>query len=178
MSAEEAPRELVVDAKPAPGDQSTTSGTAMTPLILPAVVAAVLAKAVSPLMGLFGLGVGVVVLLVLRKPDAGKFVLRIDGAEVEVSRDRTKEVVARFPLDDLWDVALDKEMRPATGGRGGAGPSERVRLAFERAAPADPVFVPEERLTPIEASEWLAKVRVFLRKHGWVPRDERAEDGP
>lgn len=174
MSGEEAPKELVVDAKSAPGDQSTTSGTAMTPLILPGVVAAVLAKAVSPLMGLFGLGVGVVVLLVLRKPNAGRFVLRVDGAELEVTREKTKDVVARFPLEELWDVALDKEVRPASGGRGG-GPSERVRLAFERVAPADPVFVPEERLTPLEAAEWLAKVRVFLRKHGWIPKDERPD---
>ncbi len=35
----------------------------------------------------------------------------------------------------------------------------------------------EEYLAHMEASEWLGKVRVFSRKHGWVPRDERDEHG-
>jgi hypothetical protein len=76
----------------------------------------------------------------------------------------------RVPLSELLDVTYDKEMRAASG-RGGS-PTERVRLALERPAPAPPIFVPNESITPIEAQEWYSRVRVFLRKHGWVPKDE------
>ncbi len=166
------PRELVVDAKPAPADQSDSSGTAMLPFLGPAVVAGTLAKYVSPMMGLLGLGVGVLVVLVLRRPDLGRFVLRIEGEDVVVFHEKKPgEPVARLALGDLTDVTLDKETTPGGGRAGGA--KERVRLALERRAPEDPVFLPEEHVTPFEGQEWLAKVRVFLRKHGWVPDDER-----
>jgi hypothetical protein len=185
VSEEAAPKELVVDAKPAPGDQSSTSGTAMTPLVLPAVVAALLAKAVSPAMGLVGLGVGVVVLLVLRKPDAGRFVLRVEAGALEIAREKAKDAPLRFALDDLLDVGLDKEIRPASGGRGG-GPSERVRLVLERAAPSGathadrgervaregPRLSPEARLDPegraARGRRQLASVtRVARDRHAW-----------
>lgn len=176
------PRELLVDAKPAPGDASDGAGTAMLPFLAPAVVAGALAKYVSPAMGLAGLGVGVLVLLVLRKPDDGRFLLRVDGAERDgraelvVVREKRKDApVARFALVDLADVTLDRET--SAGGRPGTA-KERVRLAFERHAPADPVFVPDERITALEGQEWLAKVRLFLRKHGWVPESEREEAPP
>ncbi len=168
----EAPEQtLVVDVKPAPGDQSSTSGTAMTPFVLPAVVAALLAKTVSPAAGLAGLGVGVLVLFVLRKPNTGRFVLRIVEGQLVVARERAKEPVATFALEDLLDVTLDKQTQAATG-RGGSA-TERVHIVFERRE-ADPIFVPDERVTPIEGGEWLGRVRVFLRKHGWVPSDERS----
>jgi hypothetical protein len=166
------PRELVVDAKPAPADQSDSSGTAMLPFLGPAVVAGALAKYVSPTMGLLGLGVGVLVVLVLRRPDEGRFVLRVCGEEVVIFREKKPgEPVARLALGDLTDITLDKQTTPGGGRAGGA--KERVRLALERRAPQDPVFVPEDHVTPFEGQEWLAKVRVFLRKHGWVPDDER-----
>jgi hypothetical protein len=28
----------------------------------------------------------------------------------------------------------------------------------------------------MDATEWLGKVRVFLRKHGWLPADERKRE--
>ena len=175
MSEETPPRELVVDAKPAPGDQGDSSGTAMLPFVVPAIVSGALAKYVSPAAGLAGLALGVVVLLVLRKPREGRFVLRVEGGVLEVARERRDELVARVPIDEVLDVTLDRQTQ--AGARGGAS-KERVHLALERRAPADPIFVPEERITPIEGQEWLGKVRVFLRKHGWVPEDERGEATP
>jgi hypothetical protein len=73
------------------------------------------------------------------------------------------------PLTDILDVTLDRQTRPS--GRGGST-TDRVQLMFER-KDADPILVPDERLTPIEAQEWHGKVRVFLRKHSWLPKDER-----
>ncbi|MBX3188960.1 MAG: hypothetical protein KF819_18210 [Labilithrix sp.] len=163
------PRELLVDAAPAPGDSSDGSGSAMAPIVLTALVAGGAAKLVSPTAGLVCLFAAIALWLVVKKPDEGRFVLRVDGALV-VTRERRAEPIARVALDDVLDVTLDRETR--AGGRGGA-PTERVRLAVERAS-GEPIFMPAERITPIEAQEWQGKVRVFLRAHGWLPRDERA----
>ena len=165
------PRELLVDAKPAPGDASTGSGTAMAPFAVPVLVAGLLAKLVSPTAGLIAFVVVVAVLLLLRKPSEGRFVLRVEEGVVEVARERPRSPATRVALADLLDVTLDRQTSQASA-RGGSA-MERVRLAFERRAPGAPIFVPEERITPIEAQEWLGKVRVFLRKHGWIPEGER-----
>lgn len=172
MVGEDAPpRELVVDAKPAPGDSSDGTGTAMAPFAVPVVVAGLLVKYVSPSVGLAGLAVSIAVLVALRKPHEGRYVLRIGADALEVRRERRVDPVARIALADLLDVTLDRQTRGASG-RGGSA-TERVRLAFERRAPEEPLFVPDERITPLEAQEWHSKIRVFLRRHGWVPKDER-----
>jgi hypothetical protein len=166
----EKPRELVVDARPAPGDSSSSSGTAMLPFVLPAVVAGLLAKYVSPTMALVGLAASILAVIVLRKPNEGRYVLRVEGNTLEVRRERRADALARFVLEDLTDVTLDRKQQPS--GRQGST-AERTRIALERRAPEEPVFVPDERVTPLEAQEWHPKVRVFLRRHGWVPEDER-----
>jgi len=164
------PRELVIDATPAPGDSSDGAGSAMAPFALAALAAGVLAKVASPTVALVPLGLTVVVLFVRRKAGEGRFVLRIDDGHLEVTRERRRGPAVRIELADLLDVTLERKAH-ATG-RGGSA-AERVRLAFERRAPDGPIFVPDERVTPIEAQEWYGKVRVFLRKHGWVPESER-----
>jgi hypothetical protein len=165
------PRELLVDTKPAPGDSSDGSGTAMAPIVMSAIGAGMLAKYVSPVVGLLALGVAVTALIVRAKPREGRYVLRVEDDVLEVTRERRASPLARIRLADLLDVTLDRQTRPATG-RGGSA-TDRVRLAFERRGPDDSIFVPDERITPFEAQEWYSKVRVFLRKHGWVPEDER-----
>ena len=171
------PRELVVDAQPAPGDASDGSGSGMAPIVLTVLVAGGLAKLVSLTAAAVSLGVAVAFFILKRKPRQGRFVLRMHDDVLEVTREEKGAPTVRITLVDLIDVTLDREARPASG-RGGSA-SERVRLAFERRAPNDPIFVPEERVTPIEAQEWYSKVRVFLRKNGWVPHGEpgRAEEG-
>lgn len=164
------PRELVIDATPAPGDSGDGAGSAMAPFLLTALAAGMLAKYVSPAVALVPLGLAFVVVLVRRKSHEGRFVLRVDDGALEVTRERRRGPAVRIALADVLDVTLDREAK--AGGRGGSA-TERVRLAFERRAPESPVFVPDERVTPIEAQEWYGKVRVFLRKHGWVPESER-----
>jgi hypothetical protein len=99
-------------------------------------------------------------------------VRRVDGGTVQVRRERPgrSRAQVRIALADLLDVTLERQSHAS--GRGGTS-TERVRIALERRAPEAPVFVPEERVTPIEAQEWYGKVRVFLRKNGWVPESER-----
>jgi hypothetical protein len=165
------PRELVIDAMPAPGDSSDGGGSTMAPFALTALTAGLLAKYVSPAAALLPVVAVLVVVLVSKRSSEGRFVLRVDDGAVEVTRERRRGPSVRIALTDLLDVTLDRKSHAS--GRGGSA-TERVRLAFERREPADPVFVPEDRVTPIEAQEWYAKVRVFLRKHGWVPASERA----
>lgn len=166
------PRELVVDARAAPGDASSGSGTAMAPFVLTVFAAGGLAKLVSPTAGLVGLGVSIVALLLLRRPNQGRFVLRVADDVLEVTRERPTSAPTRIALVDLLSVTLDRQQQ--AGGRGGAT-MERVQLSLERRAPEEPIVMPEDRITPLEAQEWQAKVRVFLRKHGWLPADERRE---
>lgn len=166
-----APPELVVDARPAPGDASDGQGTAMAPALLGALASAGLAKLVAPWVGLAAAGASVVLFLALRKPHEGRFVLRVDGAHLLVGRERGRRPPERIALDDLLDVTLERRTKQPSA-RGGSA-VERVRLSLERRAPAAPIFVPDEGVTPLEGQEWLSKVRVFLRKHGWVPEDER-----
>lgn len=169
-ASEGAPRELVIDATPAPGDSSDGAGSAMAPFALTALGAGLLAKYVSPTVALLPLGLAALVLLVRRRSHEGRYVLRVGDGFVEVTRERQSGPAVRIALADLVDVTLDSQSHAS--GRGGSA-TARVRLALERRAPEGPVFVPDERVTPIEAQEWYGKVRVFLRKHGWVPESER-----
>lgn len=165
-----APRELVVDAQPAPGDSSDGSGSAMAPIVLTVLASGAAAKFVSPTAGLACLAASLAFLVVRRKPSEGRFVLRVEDRALVVTREKRKEPIARVALDDVVDVTLERKAHQAA--RGGMQ-AERARIALERDG-AEPLFVPDERVTSIEALEWQAKVRVFLRKNGWLPREERA----
>ena len=92
----------------------------------------------------------------------------------------------RFRLSDLADVTLDlKTIQRVVDG---AGAIPATRIISSQVAPkidtARIVLVDasghEVRLTKaylphLEATDWLGKIRVFLRKQGWVPEDERAD---
>lgn len=163
------PPELVVAPEPAPGDSSDGSGSAMAPVVVTVLASAAVAKLVSPLAGLACVGAALLFFVVTRRPNEGRFVLHVEHGMLVVTRERRAEPVARVALDEVTDVTLDRRSHPAA--RGGM-PSERVHIAIERAA-GDPILVPDERVTSIEGEAWQAKVRVFLRAHGWTPKDER-----
>src|SRR4051812_32422827 len=92
------PRELLVDAQPAPGDASTGSGTAMAPFLLPVLAGGLLAKLVSPTSGLVAFIVIVAVLVLMRKPSEGRFVLRVQEGSLEVLRERPRSPAVRIAL--------------------------------------------------------------------------------
>lgn len=162
------PRELVVDPARAPGDSSDGSGTAMAPIVVAVLGAGAAAKFVAPLAGLAVVAVAIVFFVGTRKPNEGRFVLRVEEDVLVVTREKRKEPLARVPLDAIATVTLDREARPASRG---VAASERVRIVLER--DGEPIALGEERITPIEGQEWQGRVRVFLRKHGWLPKDER-----
>jgi hypothetical protein len=38
------------------------------------------------------------------------------------------------------------------------------------------VHLTDEYFAHMDSTEWLGKIRVFLRKNGWIPADERKKD--
>jgi hypothetical protein len=142
---------------------------------------------VSPAAGLaaavlFGAG------LVLWRRRAGSgVVLRVDEGLLEVRRRPSREVVARLRLVDLLDVALDTKPEnviqegastiPAVAfaeSRVGAT-IDKARIVLVRSLPELSFPLTEGRGSYSEAADELGRIRVFLRKHGWVPLDERDE---
>jgi hypothetical protein len=88
-----------------------------------------------------------------------------------------------FELSQLLDVYLDTEtiqrvrenpgpipdLRLIDATLGGEQDTARIALELE----LETYFLTEERLSHLDASEWHNKIRRFLRKHAWVPDDER-----
>jgi hypothetical protein len=116
---------------------------------------------------------------------------RVQGAILRVADDELT-VVVREPhiaheslqLSELADVTLDlktiervidgdsaipatKLVNPKVGPR-----LDTARLVLVAASGRE-VRLADEYLPHFEATDWLGRVRVFLRKHGWVPEDER-----
>jgi hypothetical protein len=166
------PRELIVNAKPAPGDSGDGSGGAVAPIAISFAAAGLLAKFVAPWAGLVAVVVSALYLYLRRPPPRGRFVLRVTADQkLEVLREKDPTPLTTIALDDILSITLDSQTK--AGGRAGTQ-IERTRLSFERRdAPSDPIYLPEDHVTPLEAQEWLAKVRTFLRKHDWLPEDER-----
>lgn len=138
---------------------------------------------VHPSAGLAGLVASAVFLVWWwRRPTAAAATLRVRAGTLHVYFGDRSEAES-IALRKLRDVVLDtKTIQPVMDG-GSAIPAMRV---------IDPSIGPEVdtsrivlvarkrkiRLTEdfqpnIDSSEWIAKVRVFLRKNGWVPADER-----
>jgi len=124
-----------------------------------------------------------------RAADVAGLLLRVeDGALIVLSRG-TKKVIARMPLADLRNVSLDtKSIRKVEPARdvvpavqfisSQVGPEIDVaRIVLETSTPTSPtIHLTEAFLAHTDSVEWIAKIRVFLRSHGWIPEDER--DGP
>jgi hypothetical protein len=113
--------------------------------------------------------------------------LRVDGHELEVwapGETSAARGPVRMPLLDLRDVALDTKAIERVIDGPSAIPA--MRFADSRVAPPldvarivlsfeDGSTVPlsAERLSHLETADVYGKMRVFLRKNGWQPADER-----
>jgi len=176
-----APSELVIETSP------TEVGAARTLLMLqvfslPPLAAAVLAVAISPEAGLVALLLAsALCVLWFRRRKVSSFRFTVTEKTLTVRAGRHVEVVV--VLDDLLDVELDTETIRRVQESGSAIPA--VRFAEATAGPevdqSRVVLVTRERSVPLgatrtahmHASEALGKIRVFLRKRGWIPLDER-----
>jgi hypothetical protein len=173
-------------------DGVTRGGSAMpgiaalqTAILLPLGLSAVAAAAVSPTAGLVALvGSAPAAFWWARRKNKNKanVVLRVENGDVVVSN-RGGETRTCIALRELRDVALDtRTIQPIQEG-GSAIPA--VRITEGRVGPdvdlarivlvrRDGTEVPltKEHGSYMDAIEWLGRMRVFLRSHGWVPADE------
>lgn len=116
-----------------------------------------------------------------RRSPRRRILLRVASRELTAHEGRRE--LARVRLDDLEDVVLDtKTIRQVVEGAG-AEPAARfinsqVAAEIEVARIAligggRTVLLNEEYVAHMTATEWFGKIRTFLRKHDWVPLDER-----
>lgn len=183
------PDELVY--RPDTREPSTLAGSMFLLFTLPAVVGAAVSVVLTPTAGLVALvaSAGGAVWLRRRRLGQAGAVLRVRRGSLLVLDGRGGTVRAELPLADLRDVALEtKTIQRVTDGHS-AIPA--MRFADSRVGPeidtARIVLVGTSgrlELTDafgphMDATEWLGRIRVFLRKHGWVPADEKVveDDG-
>ncbi len=116
-------------------------------------------------------------------------VLRVERGELLVRSRKSTKVRALLRLDDLVDVVLEsKQVRRL---QDGANPIPALRFVESQVAPevdisrvvliasdGTSIALSEMYLANMDATEWLWRVRVFLRRHGWLPDDERDEAMP
>jgi hypothetical protein len=181
-ASEEAPRELVYVV--APRDRSSSAATMFKLFSLPLLAATLLAM-VTPNAGFAGLvgGAAWSWWSWRRGKSDDRVVLRVEDGVLAIGP--VGEEKARIRLTDLADVSLDgRSIQPVQEG-GSAIPAMRfldskvgpevdvARIVLVRSDMPD-LPLTAEHVAHMEATEWLGKIRVFLRKHGWVPQDESA----
>lgn len=188
------PKKSIPDAPPVefvyePVDRSTGSayGAMMLVLTVPVVVGAALAALVHPIAGLAAM-IGTGIFGWRRRKGAAASagegaVLRVEDGKVWIGLKHSKDDV-RFRLRHLQDVELELRkverlqeagvipaLRLANATVAGAVDHGRIVLVTKRRR----VVLTKSYFSNTESMEWLGKVRVFFRKHGWLPQDERTE---
>jgi hypothetical protein len=111
-------------------------------------------------------------------------ILRVEDGKVHVWLKHSKDNV-RFRLRHLEAVQMDlrkverlQEAGPIPGLRlanatvAGAVDHGRIVLVTRRRE----ILLTKSYFSNTESVEWLGKVRVFFRRHGWLPPDERGEE--
>lgn len=120
-----------------------------------------------------------------RGPELRGIALEVDAGDLTVTDRAARRVIARVRLTDLHDVTLDtKSIRKVEPGRdvipavqfiaSQIGPEIDVARIVLEVEGRLPIRLTEAFLSHTESVEWIAKIRLFLRAHGWVPADERS----
>lgn len=119
-----------------------------------------------------------------RRPHGDGAVLSVEGGMLVVVARRSGKELLRVPVRDVHDVTMDKRTIQRVQEGGSAVPAVRfaettVGPELEKArlvivTPSGRLRLSDEYLAYIHTTEWLGKIRVFLRQHGWVPDDEEA----
>lgn len=154
------------------------------------VIAAITAADATPLV----CAVAVIVLGVgtawwwRQQPDSA-MILRVHDGNLSIRLRRPKRAdappLAQMRLADLVDVTLEGEEYPhiedgssattarhATEYRAAHDDTSRLRVLL-LPREGEPIVVGRAPIPHADATEWLGTIRVFLRKHQWLPDDER-----
>lgn len=178
------PRELVYRT----GDDGPTAGRALVQTaIIGAIGAGVAAAAGSPTIAAAILvGGGVVGAWRWRRaPARPGIAIRVERGSLEITGPRG-EALVRARLADVTNVSLDTKsiskvedgnaLDIAIRGDSRVRPELDVsRIVVTWGAAPSTVRLTDAYLAHMDAVEWLGKIRTFLRAHGWVPEDERAD---
>jgi hypothetical protein len=119
-----------------------------------------------------------------RAPGVAGLLLRVENGELVVTDRGARRVVVRTRLVDLRNVTLDtKSIRKVEPGRdvvpavqfiaSQIGPEIDVARIVLDVAGRSPTRLSESFLAHTDSVDWIGKIRVFLRSHGWLPEDER-----
>ncbi|NOU30119.1 MAG: hypothetical protein HOO96_19630 [Polyangiaceae bacterium] len=154
---------------------------------LPVVVGVVASAIFTPTVGLVALLASAALgVWWWRRPASSGFLLTVENGALVVARFRGARPIVTVPLDELRNVSLDIKTIQRVEEGGSAIPAMRVldsrvgvevdtsRIVLQGEGPAVPLG--DLYIAHMDATEWLGKIRVFLRKNGWVPADERGED--
>lgn len=122
-----------------------------------------------------------------RAPEVAGIAIAVERGEIIVTNRATKKELVHTRLVNLLDVALDtKAIRKVVPGKDAipavqfintsvAPEVDVARIVLVLDAEQAPVHLSEQFLAHVDAVEWIAKIRSFLRKQGWVPADERPD---
>jgi len=112
--------------------------------------------------------------------DAGELILRVEHGNLVIAAEGLPP--RTLPLAELQDVELDTRSFEKVEGRvrpdGLIGTGQALTLEVSRLVlviAGRDVGIPlrEEYASYSDSLEWMGKVRLFLRRHGWLPHDER-----
>ncbi len=172
-------------------DRASRKGQGMALLQLfglPVVVGLVASTVSTPTVGLVSMVASAALgVWWWRRPASDGFLLTVEKGALVVARSRGARPIATLPLETLRNVSLDIKTIQRVEEGGSAIPAMRVldsrvgvevdtsRIVLQGEGPAVPLG--NLYIAHMDATEWLGKIRVFLRKNGWVPADERSE-GP
>lgn len=187
LATTNAPRELVYEAV----DRATTTSSAVALFrigSLPAIIAVMLAVTINGTAGAVGLAVGLAYAIWSSRRRREGATLTVDGPQLTVVTRGPNRRTESLAIGQLHDIELDiKKIRRVQEGDS-AIPAVRFINAnvMPEVDTARIVLVGEGRrvtlsesyMAHVDAVEWLGKIRVFLRKHGWVPPDEREPEEP
>lgn len=182
-AAEAPPAELVYAASDA--SRGKKGLATLQFLMLPVATGIVLGFVASPTTALLGMVLGAAASIYWWKTskDAGGAHLRVEGRDLFLTLRGDKPW--RVPLGDIVDVELDiKTIQRVQDGSalvpstmaidskvGAETDTGRIVLVTEKRR----VALTDDFVAHMDAVEWMGKIRVFLRKHGWVP-DAEVED--
>jgi hypothetical protein len=163
----------------------TSSVTAMYALMMPMLAGAAAAAVFqSGSIGLVaaGLSLGWLYWKRRRSKLVPRAKLRVQGDVLYLSGPAFSPPIS-LQLGELLDVYLDTKTIQRVQENPGpvpdlrfinatvSGEMDTARIALE--AQSETFFLTEQHVSHTDANEWFSKIRRFLRKHGWVPEDER-----
>ncbi len=155
---------------------------------IPLIVGIVLSQLATPLLALLGLIAAFAggVWWWRRAPHAGGVLLRVESGELHVLSANGKTLKEHIPLDEL-DVVLDTKTIQRVQEGGSAIPA--MRFIDSKVGPeldtarivvtgrkGRRMALTDDHVPHMDATEWFGKIRVFLRKNGWVPADEKESE--